>query len=112
MTRIRIALFLAACFLLGVGVRAVADPPKLTDAEKAKIEIVTLKAQLARAIADADAVRIELAQVRTAYNAIAIEREAAAPGAALEAAHPGTKWNPKTGTLDAAPEKPPAQGTP
>jgi hypothetical protein len=89
--------------LLAVPVSAAEPTDVRTEVERLKVEVLTLKAQLARAIADGDTCRVELAPTRTRLNALAIDAEATKLAAELEAAHPGFKVNRQTWTLEALP---------
>lgn len=84
--------------------------PALSEVDKLKIEIFTLKQQLARSIADADACRSELGPVRTRLNEVAIAVEADTLATFLAAQHPGYQVNRTTWTLEVPPAKPSAPG--
>ena len=98
--------------LLAAGVSGVeaADPPALTEIEKLKVENLTLKAQLARAIADADACRGELGPTRTKLNQLVVQAEVDRLASEIDAAHPGFRVNRQTWTLEPAPATPPPPG--
>lgn len=81
-----------------------------TEVERLQVEALTLTAQLARAIADADACRVELAPTRTRLNALALQAQGDKLAAAIEAAHPGMRVNRSTWLLEAAPVTPSAPG--
>lgn len=86
--------------------------PALTEVERLKVEVQTLKKQLGRAIADSDACRAEIGPIRTRLNAVVIEADGETLATAIEANHPGYRVNHTTWVLEAAPEKPSAKGTP
>lgn len=99
---------------LAAAAAAANDQRELTEVERLQVEVQTLKEQLGRAIADADACRADLGPTRTRLNALVIDRDGDRLAAALEAAHPGYRVNRATWQLEAQskPVTPGSPGTP
>jgi hypothetical protein len=95
-----------ACVSIVVTLRAEPPADQRTEVERLKIEVLTLQAQLVRAIADGDACRGELGPVRTSLNQRVLEDTANRLVLDMEAAHPGYRVNRQTWTLEAAPPSP------
>lgn len=80
------------------------------DATPLRLEVLQLKRQLARAVADADACRGDLGSLRTRLNAIVVEAEVERVAAAIEAANPGQRVNRQTLAIEPAATMAPAKG--
>lgn len=104
-----VALVAAFC----AGVSAQTDGPALTELEKAKVELLQVRTAYAQLLAQHDACKAELG---AAFNALGSLRAKAATDQlsteemqlriAVEGAHPGYTWDPKTQAFTKKPEPP------
>lgn len=76
-----------------------AQPPQLSELEQLKIQVLQLKIQVANIQAEADACRGLLGQYRVAKASTDLSAEELALKKAIETAHPGFTWDPRTGAL-------------
>lgn len=87
--------------------------PQLTEVERLKLELLQVRTSYAQLLANYDACK---AEVGTAFNTLGRLRAEAATAeltaeeaklkAAIEAGHPGYRWDPKTGTFTKKPPDP------
>lgn len=75
-------------------------PPALDELEQAKVQIFRLQVALASALRDADVCRAEVGPLRAATLSRDLTEAERTLKAFIEGRHPGTTWNPKTGTFE------------
>jgi hypothetical protein len=78
---------------------------KLSEVEALKVQVLQLRVQLANVQAEADACRGVLGQYRVAKASEDLTAEEQQLKAAIEKAHPGFEWNPRTGALVKRPDE-------
>lgn len=92
---------LALVILLAVGPAFGQSAPVLTVEEDLRWQVLQLRVQLETAIAQGQACQGQLGQWRAQAMSGRLTADEAALKGAVEAAHPGTVWDPKTGAFSA-----------
>ncbi len=105
-----------AALVLTAGLSLKAQAPELSEIERTKVELLRVRGEYAKLLAQYDGCKAEvgaafnaLGRLRAAAASTELTAEEASLKATVEAGHPGFEWNPKTGAFTA---KPPEQPKP